>query len=149
MKRFLCCFNKPIPSPQIIKWSDTVPFVPPIYHGMVIKVYDGDTITVASKLPYDNSPLYRFSVRLGGIDSPEIKGKTEEEKAHAIIARNALSELILHKHIHLKNVRVEKYGRVLADVYLEDIWVNKWMLDNNHVIPYNGGKKPIWNFNKE
>jgi hypothetical protein len=29
-----------------------IPFVPPITSGTVIKVYDGDTITITSKLPY-------------------------------------------------------------------------------------------------
>ena len=27
-------------------------FVPPITNGKVIKVYDGDTITIASKMPW-------------------------------------------------------------------------------------------------
>ena len=61
-----------------IKWEDTVEFTFPIEGGRVIKVYDGDTITIASKLPFNDSPLYRLSVRLNGIDTPEIKGKNEE-----------------------------------------------------------------------
>ena len=65
-----------------IKWEDTVEFTFPITGGKVIKVYDADTITIASKLPYDASPMYRLSVRLNGIDTPEIKGKgvSDEEK---------------------------------------------------------------------
>ena len=64
-----------------IKWEDTVEFTFPIKGGRVIKVYDADTITIASKLPYNDSPMYRLSVRLNGIDTPEIKGKdiTNEE----------------------------------------------------------------------
>ena len=58
-----------------IKWEDTVEFTFPIKGGRVIKVYDADTITIASKLPYDDSPMYRLSVRLNGIDTPEMKGK--------------------------------------------------------------------------
>ena len=38
-----------------IDWKDTVKFVPPIISGMVLKVYDGDTITIASKLPYPSN----------------------------------------------------------------------------------------------
>ena len=60
-------------SSQNIKWRDTTAFVPPISGGRVIKVYDGDTITIANYMPYANSPLYRFSVRINGIDCPEIK----------------------------------------------------------------------------
>ena len=63
---------------SIIKWEDTIPFTFPISRGQVIKVYDGDTITIASKLPFESYPLYRLSVRLNGIDTPEIKGKTHE-----------------------------------------------------------------------
>ena len=33
-----------------IKWDDTVEFTFPILGGRVIKVYDGDTITIASKI---------------------------------------------------------------------------------------------------
>jgi micrococcal nuclease len=132
---------------ETITYHDTIPFVPPIACGKVIKVYDGDTITIASKLPYDNSPVYRFSVRLLGIDSPEMKSKTTTEKQLAIVARDALSNLIMNKTIHLKNISTEKYGRVLANVYLDDLQINQWMLDNNHAIPYDGGTKnrpPEW-----
>ena len=71
-----------IPNPSI-EWKDCKAFVPPINSGYVVKVYDGDTITIASKLPYPESPLYRFAVRLNGIDTPEIKGKNEDEKKAA------------------------------------------------------------------
>lgn len=126
---------------EIITYQDTIPFVPPITSGKVIKVYDGDTITIASKLPYKDSPIYRFSVRLLGIDSPEMKSKTSTEKQLAIVAKDALSNLIMGKTIHLKNISTEKYGRVLANVYLDDLHVNQWMLDNNHAVLYDGGTK--------
>ena len=138
---------------QLIEWSHTIPFIPPITRGLVIKVYDGDTITIASKLPYENSSLYRFSVRLNGIDAPEIKGKTEDEIIAATTAKNALEKLILHKYVILKNTNTEKYGRILADVYLEraddrrknceNLHINKWLLDNKLVVPYNGKTKHI------
>lgn len=63
-----------------IKLEDTKNFVPPITYGKVVKVYDGDTITIASKLPYIASPIYNFHVRLNGIDAPEIRSKNEIEK---------------------------------------------------------------------
>ena len=69
------------------------------------KVYDGDTITIASKVPgLLDSPIYKFSVRLNGIDTPEIKGRNEEEKSIAVKARDALSGLIMGKDILLKNL---------------------------------------------
>lgn len=122
-------------------WTNTVPFVPPVNSGMVIKVYDGDTITIANRLPIKDSPLYRFPVRLRGIDSPEIKGKTQEEITLAKKSRDALNELIFGKMVKLANVNTEKYGRLLADIYINDIHVNQWMLDNKYAIEYDGGTK--------
>ncbi len=128
-------------------WENTIPFVPPVSGGYVIKVYDGDTITIASKLPYDASPLFRFSVRLNGIDTPEIRGKDENEKSIAKKARDDLSNLILKKEVTLKNVTTEKYGRILAEVYLGDTHLNQWMIDKRYAVAYDGGTKkspPNW-----
>ena len=129
-----------------VEYKDTVVFRPHITHGKVIKVYDGDTITIATRLPHDNT-LYRFSVRLRGIDSPEIHGKTENEKLLAIKSRDALSHLIYHKVVVLKNVEYEKYGRLLADIYLvgqeTTPTINQWMLDQKYAVPYDGGTKNI------
>lgn len=127
-----------------IQWKDCKPFVPPISSGEVIKVYDGDTITVAAQLPYPESPIYRFSVRLFGIDAPEIKGKSEEERVAAHVAQQALEGLILHKIVRLENRGQEKYGRILADVYIGEIHINKWLLDNGHAKVYDGGKKEVF-----
>ena len=124
--------------------TKSIPFVPPITEGEVIHVYDGDTITIVSKLPYDASPLYRFSVRLAGIDTAEIKGKTERERELAQEAKIALQKLILNKVVALKNLKTEKYGRVLADIYLGDLHVNQWLLDNKYAIQYSGGAKTNW-----
>ena len=124
-----------------ITYKTTIPFIPPIFYGKVVKVYDGDTITIASKLPYVDSPIYRFSVRLRNIDSPEIKGKSSNEKKLAIISRDALSKLIFHKIVRIDNNGTEKYGRLLADVYLEDIHINDWMLKHTYAISYDGGTK--------
>ena len=124
-----------------VEYKDTKQFIPPISCGKVIKVYDGDTITIASKIPNTDLPIYRFRVRLSRIDSAEIKGITNIEKNMAIKARDALHELIFGKIVTLKNVSIEKYGRILADVYLEDIEISKWMLDNKYAVPYDGGKK--------
>lgn len=128
-----------------INYKDTIPFIPLIKYGKVIKIYDGDTITIAAKLPFNESPLYRFSVRLAGIDSAEIKGGTKNETEIAIVARDALHKLIFGKIVELRGNGKEKYGRLLADLYYDDgketIHVNKWMLDNEYAVSYNGGKK--------
>ena len=126
-----------------VRWEDTVQFVFPINGGRVIKVYDADTITITSKLPYDGSPLYRLSVRLHGIDTPEIKGKdvTDDEKLAAKNARDFVSNLVLNKYVRLENITSEKYGRILADVYIGEIHLNSLLLKDRYAVPYDGGTK--------
>lgn len=124
-----------------IEYSDTIPFVFPIKYGKVIKVYDGDTITIAAKLPNTDGPIYRFSVRLDGIDTPEIRGKTEAEKELAKHVRDVLHEMIFGKIVELRNVSNEKYGRILADVYLGELNINQWLVSENLAVAYDGGKK--------
>jgi len=119
-------------------YENSTPFVPPITGGKVVKVYDGDTVTVATRL---YGTLYRFSVRLNGIDSPEIRGKSAEEKAAATVSKDALSTLLLNKMVTLKNVTTEKYGRILADVFLGELDVGKWMIERGLAVEYHGGKK--------
>ena len=119
-------------------FANAKPFVPQITEGRVVKVYDGDTITIVAKLPYKDSEYYRFSVRLLGIDTAEIKGP---EKDRATKARDALSSRILNHSVQLRDVATEKYGRLLANVYLGDECMNKWMLEQGHAIPYDGGNK--------
>lgn len=126
---------------QNIEYNDTQPFIYPIRYGKVIKVYDGDTITIAAKLPNTDGPVYRFSVRLNGIDTPEIKGKTDSERKLAIIVRDALNELLMGKIVELRNVANEKYGRILADVYIDNMSINDWLIDQDFAVPYDGGKK--------
>lgn len=130
-----------------IKWEDTVEFTFPIKSGQVIKVYDADTITIASKLPYPESPLYRLSVRLNGIDTPEMKGKdiSDEEKEVAKQARDFVANLVMHKTIRLENIESEKYGRILADVYVGNIHLNQLLLQERYAVKYDGGtkKKPF------
>ena len=125
-----------------INYENTTPFIPPITAGKVVKVYDGDTFTLAAKLPNTSAPIYRFAVRLNGIDTPEIKGKTATEKELAKRARDALSAIIMNKNVVLKNVATEKYGRLLADVYVDETFcVNEYMITNKFAVKYDGGTK--------
>jgi endonuclease YncB( thermonuclease family) len=127
-----------------IQLYDTCEFTFPVEGGRVIKVYDGDTITIATKLPFKmETPLYRFSIRLNGIDTPEMKGKdvNEEEKIVAKQAQKFVSDLVLNKYVTLKNIKNEKYGRILADVYIDKIHLNQLLLDQRYAVVYNGETK--------
>lgn len=124
---------------------NSTPFVPPLTEGIVIKVYDGDTITIVSKLPYDGSPLYKFSVRINNIDCAEIRGSNDDEKKCAKIAKSRVSDLILNKKVEIRNVNTEKYGRVLADVFINDVDVGSLLVNERLALRYDGGtkRKPV------
>jgi endonuclease YncB( thermonuclease family) len=127
--------------PENIDIKTVKAFVPPITQGRVIKCYDGDTITVASYLPYKGSPLYKFSVRLNGIDCPEMKTHNENEKLIAKIAKEKLSEQILNNIVKLENVSTEKYGRLLADVVYKEKSMGPWLVEQHLAVTYGGGTK--------
>ena len=103
--------------------------------GKVVEVYDGDTFTMVF---YSRGELCHAKVRMNGIDTPEIKGETDQEKAKAIVARDALRKLLLGKVIAVSNLGIEKWGRILADVHVQGVHVNDYMLKEGHAVPYGG-----------
>lgn len=128
-------------------WDNTQPFIPPINKGKVIKVYDGDTITIVSKLNiYFNifnikKKYYRFNVRIRDIDCPEITSNNEYEKKLAKYIKYKLMDLLLNKSVKLKNIKIDKYGRLLADVNLNEINITEWLINNKYGVKYYGKKK--------
>lgn len=124
-----------------ITYKDAEPYIPPITYGKVIKVYDGDTITIATKLPYESSPIYRFSVRINGIDCPEMKTHNRNEQICAAMAKKTVYDMAFNKIVYLKNVSLEKYGRILADVFVDDISIGELLCRCNLAVKYDGGTK--------
>jgi len=118
-------------------WETTVPYVPQVRYGYVIKVYDGDTITVASRMW---GTYYRFPVRLRGIDCPEMKSP---DNVIAKIAQKKVSDLILNKRVYLTEVSMDKYGRLLAKVSYHGVDISAFLLGQKLAVPYDGGAKTI------
>ena len=110
----------------------------------IISVYDGDTFRADIRgLPEIIGK--NIAIRILGIDTPEIKGKCEEEKIIAIKARDfARKALFNAKTITLKNLKRDKYFRLLADVYFDDIDLADALLVNNLAVKYSGKKKSSW-----
>jgi endonuclease YncB( thermonuclease family) len=123
-----------------ITYKNSIPFVPPIQFGKVVKVYDGDTITVATKL-FENSQIYRFQVRLNGIDCPEMKTHNETEKQCAKLAKELITNTCLNQIVELRDVQLEKYGRVLAKVYCGTVCLNDLLCERHLAVAYDGGTK--------
>jgi hypothetical protein len=106
-----------------------------------LKNYDGDTITVT--IPQLH-PLFgkEISVRLKGIDTPEMKSKNPCEKEKARVAKKFVEHLLSKgKQIHLVDVEREKYFRILASVEVDGKDVSTLLLKNKLAVQYDGGTK--------
>lgn len=127
-----------------IEYKDCATFYHNFTYCKCVKVYDGDTITVSTMI-INNQIMptpYKFSVRLMGIDAPEIKGGGMNEKLCAIRTRDELRNRILGKIIRLEIVQTpEKWGRILAKVYLDDEDICQWLIDSKLAVPYFGKTK--------
>lgn len=122
-------------------------FLPSLKVGRVIKVYDGDTITVVSKVRRFGKP-FKFSIRLNRIDTPELRSKNETEKECAIKIRDILSKKIFNKIVNIDLIKTDKYGRYLCEVTSKSIGnISDWLLENKYAVRYDGGKKV--DFNKD
>ena len=114
-------------------------------NAIVCSIYDGDTITAIFPFP-ETKRNYKWKCRLSGIDTPEIKTKNEKEKCKGKEIRDILRSKILNKEVKLKCGKMDKYGRILVNIYYENICINDWLLENNYAQLYNGGTKKQWNF---
>jgi endonuclease YncB( thermonuclease family) len=110
------------------------------------KNYDGDTITV--HLGCD-IPLFcnKMSIRVNGIDTPEIRGKCKKEKLLAKKAKDFVKKKIKRSKytaksgLELKNCKKGKYFRLVCDVYYKDTSLSKKLIEQNLAVKYDGGKK--------
>ncbi len=109
----------------------------------VVSVYDGDTLTVDAH-PWPQITV-RTSVRVSGIDTPEIRGKCDQEKAMAREARDLARETV-GASVTLRDVQLGKYaGRVVADVFTEDgRRLADVLLEAGLARVYDGGERLGW-----
>lgn len=106
-----------------------------------VKNYDADTITV--NIPGVH-PLIgeKISVRVSGVDAPEVKGKQPCEKEASRMARNLVENILKNaKRIDLTNVEKDKYFRILADVKVDGRDLKEILLKNDLAYEYDGGTK--------
>jgi endonuclease YncB( thermonuclease family) len=110
----------------------------------VISVYDGDTFRVnIDSLP----PIVgkNIAIRVNGVDTPEIRGKCQYEKDLALEARDFVrAKLANAKEIKLTNLQRGKYFRVVANVVVDGVSLERELLDNKLAYEYDGGKKSSW-----
>ena len=86
------------------------------------------------------------TVRLRGIDAPELKSRCWRERRAAKMARAALEGMVGHGPVAISNVAGGKYyGRVLADVITPDgTALAPALLALAVVRPYRGRRRDTW-----
>jgi len=109
----------------------------------VVNVYDGDTLTVDAR-PWPLITL-RVSVRVHGIDTPEIRGQCASEIEHAQRAKDRTQSLV-GTQVILSQIFLGKYaGRVVAHVANSDgIDVAQALITEGLARSYDGGSRPTW-----
>lgn len=93
----------------------------------VTHVIDGDTFKVSEK-------GYEYTLRMLGIDTPELSNKYGEKDCYATTSKHALERLIRKKNVSIRFSKTkenkDRYGRYLAYVYLKDseLFINQYMI---------------------
>jgi endonuclease YncB( thermonuclease family) len=107
-------------------------------------IYDGDTFrgTIKGWPPIIGEHI---GIRIFGIDCPELKDKKPEIKEKARQAKQfTVDHLRKAKVIELKNLRRDKYFRILADVYVDGKNLGHELIKQGHAKTYDGGTKEQW-----
>ncbi|MBI3440858.1 MAG: thermonuclease family protein [Proteobacteria bacterium] len=133
----LLCFSAAEASPRQEVIRGPVP-------ATVLRVIDGDTVAVKAHVWIGEE--VETSIRIDGIDAPEIKGKCTQERVAAETARQEVIRLLSNGNVRIYNIRLEKYaGRVLAQIRTADgINIGEHMLEKGLARPYHGEKRQSW-----
>ena len=123
-----------------------------IYRGKLDRVIDGDTIDAMIDVGFDIWVKKR--IRYKGIDTWESRTRNLAEKAKGLEAKarnKELLETVSSKpgYFRLKSYGVGKYGRVLGEIFIQDIngeqmCINDQLITEGHAYIYEGGKKQIF-----
>lgn len=123
-----------------------------IYRGKLDRVVDGDTIDALIDVGFDI--WFKKRIRFKGIDTWESRTRDLEEKKRGLEAKKRTQELLEEVssksgYFRLRSHGVGKYGRVLADIFIQDkegkeICVNQQLITEGHAYVYDGGKKKLF-----
>lgn len=116
--------------------EENVRYEPYVYKADIVSVFDGDTCTAIVDLGMRVS--VEITIRLYGINTPELRGA---QKLDGIKARDFLRSRILMKSVIIKTYKdkTEKFGRWLADIWLDGVNINQEMIINGHAVAYGEG----------
>ena len=84
----------------------------------------------------------KISIRVNGIDTPEIKGKCEKEKYDAPQAQQRVADILKDAdQIVLRNMERGKYFRIAADVFVDGESLADMLIEAGMAVRYDGGTK--------
>ena len=109
------------------------------YLATIHNVVDGDTVDATVDLGF--KIYFDMRLRLNGIDAPELNSSDVVVREAAKVTKARLVELVLDKTILLETFKVDKYGRYLADLYVDGKKVNDMLIEEGMAVPYFGGKR--------
>lgn len=101
------------------------------YKATVTKVKDGDTLVLDIDVGF--SIIYRNQVvRLARINTPETN------TIEGLTVKDVVTKLLVDKSVVVKTIKdkKDKYGRYLAEVYVDDLNINDYLLENNYATKY-------------
>ncbi len=110
----------------------------------VRSVYDGDTfrVDIAGVHPIIG---HNVSIRIYGVDTPEIRGECPSEKVKAKNAQRFVEQALrLASTVELRDVRRDKYFRLNADVYVDGRSISAMLIKHGMAYPYFGKTKQDW-----
>ena len=92
------------------------------YKAKITGVYDGDTVTADIDMGL-KIWAHGEKLRLSRINTPEIRG---DEREQGLVSRDWLREQLLNKEVLIQTAKDKKgkYGRYLAEIYLDGININ-------------------------
>lgn len=98
------------------------------YKAKLLKIIDGDTIDAEIDLGFKIS--VRKRIRFLGINAPETRTRDLEEKQAGLKTKSRLETLFdASKGVFtLKSHGVGKFGRVLGEIFIENININELLL---------------------
>jgi len=113
------------------------------YNCKIKRVVDGDTVDAVLDLGFDVS--YSCRIRLYGIDTPESRTRNKDEKVRGKMAGTFLKEAIEAGEKVVIQTKLKdskgKYGRVLGDIVVDDMNLNKLMVKCHLAVAYHGQSK--------
>ena len=123
-----------------------------IYKAKLDRVVDGDTVDALIDIGFDI--WFKKRIRFKGVDTWESRTRNLEEKKKGLAAKARTKELLekvssKSGYFRIKSYGTGKYGRVLADLFIQDkegntININKQLIKEGHAYIYEGGKKKVF-----